>query len=377
MKNKSSIIIPAALLFLSMFSCANDQETKQTPLQKFSVANPEVRDIVYRLEYPGYLQSERIVEIIARTEGFLIENKIKPGQKVSEGDVLFIIEPKTYEDKLTTAEAALATAKSNLVFAQSSLDRIEEAAKSNAVSQIDLIQAQTNVDLCKSAIKTAEAQLSIAQTQLGYCYIKAPCNGRVSKSTVDEGNYVKPQTQLTTLYKEDNMYAIFTIEASNLIWAQKQAKSQGSINTKPFNTVDVIVADVTGETEIFQGELDYLSPSADLSTGTVDMRAVIKNPKNELNNGVYVKISLPYKEAKDAVLVPESSIGSDQSGRYIYVVKDDTVRYRNVKVGQLERDNMREITLGLQADELYITEALTRVRNGQAINPVLESTKQK
>ncbi|HOH96651.1 MAG TPA: biotin/lipoyl-binding protein, partial [Candidatus Enterocola sp.] len=167
MKNKSSIIIPAALIFLSMFSCANDQETKQVPLQKFSVANPEVRDIVYRLEYPGYLQSERIVEIIARTEGFLIENKIKPGQKVSEGDVLFIIEPKTYEDKLTTAEAALATAKSNLVFAQSSLDRIEEAAKSNAVSQIDLIQAQTNVDLCKSAIKTAEAQLSIAQTQLG------------------------------------------------------------------------------------------------------------------------------------------------------------------------------------------------------------------
>lgn len=225
------------------------------------------------------MQSERIVEIIARTEGFLIENKIKPGQKVSEGDVLFIIEPKTYEDKLTTAEAALATAKSNLVFAQSSLDRIEEAAKSNAVSQIDLIQAQTNVDLCKSAIKTAEAQLSIAQTQLGYCYIKAPCNGRVSKSTVDEGNYVKPQTQLTTLYKEDNMYAIFTIEASNLIWAQKQAKSQGSINTKPFNTVDVIVADVTGETEIFQGELDYLSPSADLSTGTVDMRAVIKNQR--------------------------------------------------------------------------------------------------
>ena len=82
MKNKSSIIIPAALIFLSMFSCANDQETKQVPLQKFSVANPEVRDIVYRLEYPGYLQSERIVEIIARTEGFLIENKIKPGQKV-------------------------------------------------------------------------------------------------------------------------------------------------------------------------------------------------------------------------------------------------------------------------------------------------------
>jgi RND family efflux transporter MFP subunit len=140
----------------------------------------------------------------------------------------------------------------------------------------------------------------------------------------------------------------------------------------PFSSVEVKVTDSQGASKYYPGQLDYLSPSADISTGTVDMRAVLKNDKKELNNGVYVKVTFPYKDVKDAVLIPESSIGTDQSGRYIYVVENDTVRYRSVQVGQLQRDNMREIVKGLSANEYYITKALTRVRNGQVISPVVE-----
>ena len=104
------------------------------------------------------------------------------------------------------------------------------------------------------------------------------------------------------------------------------------------------------------------------------MRAVLNNSSKELNNGVVVNISLPFKNVEKAVLIPESSIGTDQSGRYIYVVKNDTVRYRSVQVGQLEADNKREIIKGLEADEWYITQALTKVRNGQAIKPIEKET---
>ena len=363
------------LATLLVTACA-EKEVKQAPLPKYSVEKPELRDIVYHLDYPGYLQSEQVVEIISRTEGYLQKMNVKPGDAVKEGDVLFVVEPKNYEDKLQEAEASLETAKANLKLAETTLERMTEAAKSQAVSELDVIQAQTQVDLYKAAVKKAESGKSLAATNLDYCYIKAPCSGRISVNKVDLGNYVTPKTMLATLYKDDNMYVNFSIEASKLIWAQAQAKSSNLKLNKngEFDKVTVYLSDSKGVTYPYQAKLDYLSPSSDISTGTVDMRAIINNKSKELNNGVLVNISLPFKNVEKAVLIPESSIGTDQSGRYIYVVENDTVRYRSVQVGQLESDNKREITKGLTADEWYITQALTKVRNGQVIDPIEKET---
>ena len=322
------------------------------------------------------MQSELVVDIISRTEGYLEKMNVKPGQTVKAGDVLFVIEPKNYEDKLTEAIANLETAKANLVLAETTLERMKEASKSNAVSELDVVQAQTQVDLCKAAVKKAESGKSLAQTNLDYCYIKAPSNGRVSLNTIDVGNYVTPKTLLATLYKDDNLYVNFSIEASKLIWAQAQAKNSNIKLGKgdAFETINVYLTDTKGNVYSYSAKLDYLSPSADISTGTVDMRAVVNNKHKELNNGVLVNVSLPFKNVEKAVLIPESSIGTDQSGRYIYVVENDTVRYRSVQVGQLESDNKREILSGLSSDEWYVTKALTKVRNGQVINPIEKET---
>ena len=374
MRKKLNIALTIVVAVM-MTACA-EKEVKQAPLPKYSVEKPELRDIVYHLDYPGYLQSQQVVDIIARTEGYLQKMNIKPGETVKEGDVLFVVEPKNYEDKLKEAEASLETAKANLKLAETTLERMTEAAKSQAVSELDVIQAQTQVDLCKAAVKKAESGKSLAATNLDYCYVKAPCSGRISVNKVDLGNYVTPKTLLATLYKDDNMYVNFSIEASKLIWAQAQAKSSNlKLNKKgEFDKVTVYLSDSKGVAYPYQAKLDYLSPSSDISTGTVDMRAVIDNKSKELNNGVVVNISLPFKNVEKAVLIPESSIGTDQSGRYIYVVENDTVRYRSVQVGQLESDNKREIIKGLTADEWYVTKALTKVRNGQVIDPIEQET---
>ena len=363
------------LVTIILTACA-EKEVKQAPLPQYSVEKPELRDIVYHLDYPGFLQSELVVDIISRTEGYLEKMNVKPGQTVKAGDVLFVIEPKNYEDKLTEAIANLETAKANLVLAETTLERMKEASKSNAVSELDVVQAQTQVDLCKAAVKKAESGKSLAQTNLDYCYIKAPSNGRVSLNKIDVGNYVTPKTLLATLYKDDNLYVNFSIEASKLIWAQAQAKNSNIKLGKDdsFETVNVYLTDSKGNVYSYSAKLDYLSPSADISTGTVDMRAVVNNKHKELNNGVLVNVSLPFKNVEKALLIPESSIGTDQSGRYIYVVENDTVRYRSVQVGQLESDNKREILSGLSSDEWYVTKALTKVRNGQVINPIEKET---
>ncbi len=372
---KKQHLFLASIVTMLLAACAQPQEVKQAPLSQYSVANPELRNIQYQLEFPGYLQSEMVVDLLSRVEGYLMETRFKAGQQVAKGDTLFVIEPRNYQDKVQQAEAQLLTAEANLSLAQTTMLRMQEAYQSNAVSEIDVIQATTSVDQCKAAVQSAKAQLKTAQTNLSYCYILAPEKGRVTRSLVDNGNYVAPHTQLSTFYKDQTMYVYFSIEASKLIWAQNEAKKSDSKvkgADQPFSTVEVKLTDSQGNAKYYPGQLDYLSPSADISTGTVDMRAVLNNDKRELNNGVYVKVTFPYKEVNNAVLIPESSIGTDQSGRYIYVVENDTVRYRSVQVGELQRDNMREIVKGLAADEFYITKAITRVRNGQAIKPVVE-----
>ncbi|MBO7160380.1 MAG: efflux RND transporter periplasmic adaptor subunit [Paludibacteraceae bacterium] len=373
MKKVQFMLFMATVALLA--SCSSGQEVKTLPLSQYSVAHPAVRDIQYQLEFPGYLQSELVVDLLSRVEGYLQEIRFTAGSSVAKGDTLFVIEPRNYKNKVQQAEAQLLTSKANLALAETTLSRMQDAFKSNAVSEIDVIEATTNVDQCKAAVQSAEAQLETAQTNLSYCYILAPESGRVTRSLVDKGNYIAPHTQLATFYKDHQMYVYFSIEASKLIWAQNEAQKSDSQVKKagqPFSSVEVKLTDSQGNEKYYPGQLDYLSPSANISTGTVDMRAVLKNDKRELNNGVYVKVTFPYKDVKDAVLIPESSIGTDQSGRYIYVVENDTVRYRSVKVGQLQRDNMREIVKGLSADEYYITQAITRVRNGQAIKPIIE-----
>lgn len=373
MKKVSFILL--IVMTTCWWSCSSSNEVKPLPLSQYSVAKPTVRDIQYQLEFPGYLQSELVVELLSRVEGYLQEVRFEAGKQVTKGDTLFVIEPRNYINKVQQAEAQLLTAQANLALAQTTLARMQDAFRSNAVSEIDVIEATTHVDQCKASVQSAKAQLETAQTNLSYCYILAPASGRVTRSLVDKGNYVSPHTQLATFYKDNQMYVYFSIEASKLIWAQNEAKKSDSQVKKagePFSSVEVKLTDSQGNEKYYPGVLDYLSPSADLSTGTVDMRAVLKNDNQELNNGVYVKVTFPYKDVKDAVLIPESSIGTDQSGRYIYVVENDTVRYRSVQVGQLQRDNMREIVKGLSANEYYITKALTRVRNGQAIKPVVE-----
>ena len=373
MKKVQFMLFMATVALLA--SCSSGQEVKPLPLSQYSVAHPAVRDIQYQLEFPGYLQSELVVDLLSRVEGYLQEVRFTAGSSVAKGDTLFVIEPRNYKNKVQQAEAQLLTSKSNLALAETTLSRMQDAFKSNAVSEIDVIEATTNVDQCKAAVQSAEAQLETAQTNLSYCYILAPESGRVTRSLVDKGNYIAPHTQLATFYNDHQMYVYVSIEASKLIWAQNEAQKSDSQVKKagqPFSSVEVKLTDSQGNEKYYPGQLDYLSPSANISTGTVDMRAVLKNDKRELNNGVYVKVTFPYKDVKDAVLIPESSIGTDQSGRYIYVVENDTVRYRSVKVGQLQRDNMREIVKGLSADEYYITQAITRVRNGQAIKPIIE-----
>ena len=192
----------------------------ETPVPSISVSTPIVRDITLTKEYPGYLSSQLKVDLVARVNGYLRTSYLKAGSRVKKGDLIFVIEPDTYQDNVTQAEASVKTSKAQLEYARSNYERMKEAAKSGAVSQIQVIQAEATVSESEAAVKNAEAELNTARTNLSYCYIRAPFDGAVTRASYDIGNYINGAVQpvtLATLYKDDLMFANFNIEDLSLI----------------------------------------------------------------------------------------------------------------------------------------------------------------
>lgn len=339
------------------------------PTPEISVAKPIIKDVTLTKDYPGYLTTEKTVNLVARVNGTLQSVSYAPGGRVKKGQLLFVIEPTLYNDKVAQAEAELKTAQAQLEYARNNYSRMKEAVKSDAVSQIQVLQSESSVTEGVAAVSNAEAALSTARTNLGYCYVRAPFDGTISKSTVDIGSYVGGSLQpvtLATIYKDDQMYAYFNVADNQ--WLEMSMNNQQPTKDLPKK---IMVQLGKEGTESYPATLDYLSPNVDLNTGTLMVRANFDNPQGVLKSGLYVSITLPYGEADHAILVKEASIGTDQLGKFLYAVNDsDIVHYRHIEIGQLINDTLRQVLGGLSPQERYVTEALMKVRDGMKIKPI-------
>ena len=360
------------LVFSVLTGCKEKKDAgamKGMPTLAISVAKPIVKDITLTKDYPGYLTTEKTVNLVARVNGTLQSVSYAPGGRVKKGQLLFVIEPTLYNDKVAQAEAELKTAQAQLEYARNNYSRMKEAVKSDAVSQIQVLQSESSVTEGVAAVSNAEAALSTARTNLGYCYVRAPFDGTISKSTVDIGSYVGGSLQpvtLATIYKDDQMYAYFNVADNQ--WLEMSMNNQQPTKDLPKK---IMVQLGKEGTESYPATLDYLSPNVDLNTGTLMVRANFDNPQGVLKSGLYVSITLPYGEADHAILVKEASIGTDQLGKFLYAVNDsDIVHYRHIEIGQLINDTLRQVLGGLSPQERYVTEALMKVRDGMKLKPI-------
>lgn len=355
---------------LVMTACHNKNEsTMSGGALPVDVAMPIVRNVLLTREYPGYLEADATIPVVGRVNGTIVKRNFTEGGRVKQGDLLFVIEPVLYENSVAQATAALQTAQAEYDYAVSSYERMRVAISSDAVSQIELLQAKSKVESGKAAIDNARAALSTAKTKLGYCYVKAPVSGVVGLRKYSVGSYISGEmspVELCRLYKDDIMYAYFNI--SDAQWLRSMQR--GSANIDQSN-----VSFTLGDGRYFKwdAKIDYLAPDVNLNTGTLQVRAELSNDDGMLKPGSYISVVMPYDNIKDAVLVRDASIGTDQLGKYLYVVNDSNrVEYRRITVGRLVDDTLRLVTGGLEPAERYVTKALLKVRNGMPVTPVME-----
>lgn len=360
-----------ALSGLLMTGCDKKPKTTTVEALPVEVAKPVVKDVTLTRDYPGYLTAETKIDVVGRVNGTLLSKNYPSGERVKKGQTLFVIDPTLYQNSVKQAEAALKTAKANLDYARSNYERMKEAIKSDAVSRIQLIQAESNVESCEAAVSNAEAELKTARTNLSYCYIKSPIDGIADLAEFSDGAYISGEgnpVKMTTVYKDDKMYSYFDISDNQYLTFELLRAADTKIPQAEHSVTLRVGADGA---KTWQGKLNYLSPSFSLTTGTMRLRAELDNPDGVLKPGLYVSVTLPYATAEKAVLVDNASIGTDQLGKFLYVVNDsNVVSARHIEIGQLVDDNMRIVTSGLSPDERYVTKALMKVRQGMKIQPI-------
>lgn len=360
-----------ALFGILLSGCGKKETSVNIEALPVEVAKPIVKNVTLTRDYPGYLTAETSVDIVGRVNGTLLSKLYPSGGRVKKGQTLFVVDPTLYQNAVKQAEAALKTAKANLDYARSNYERMKEAIKSDAVSRIQLVQAESNVQIYEAAVSNAEAEFKTARVNLNYCYIKSPIDGIADLAEYSDGAYISGEgnpVKMTTVYQDNKLYSYFDISDNQYLAFELLRASDTKI---PEEEHSVTLRVGTDGSKTWQGKLNYLSPSFSLSTGTMRLRAELENPDGVLKPGLYVSVTLPYATAEKAVLVENVSIGTDQLGKFLYVVNDsNVVNTRHIEIGQLVDDGMRIVTSGLSPNERYVTKALMKVRQGMKIQPI-------
>lgn len=370
-RNITFIALASAGALCSVTSCSRSSGSTHSTetVPDIEVAEAAVDSIILHKVYPGTLTAANTVDIVARVNGYLKSVNFSGGDLVRKGQILFTIEDATYRDACTQAEAQLASARSNLDFSTKQYAAMKKALESDAVSQMEVFQAKNSMEAAEASVHQAEANLNNARTQLSYCVVRAPMEGHITSNSFDPGSFLAGEgspVKLATIYNDAALTANFYIEDASYLRMFSNENGRSQIN---FSAIPVSFRETLPHT--YTGNLNYMSPSVDTSTGTLLLQARVENPYGELRTGMYTEISLPWKIEPKAVLVQDAALSSDQLGSYLYVVNDsDKVVYTPVKTGELVADTMRVITSGLKGGERYVTKAMLKVRDGMKVNPV-------
>ena len=367
----------AAMLSLAILvvspGCGEKNTFAPPPPPKVTVSQPVTQPVTDYLEFTGNTQAINTVQLKARVEGYLEKVFFKDGDRVQKGQLLFLIQPNTYEAKLKQAEADILSQKAKLFHAQTEYARFTKLVTQKAAAQTDVDNWLYQRDAAKAAVMSAEAQRDLARLNLSYTKVTSPFVGRIGRRLKDPGNLVGAgeATLLADVDQIDPLYVYFTMNERDLLDVTKDTKE--SVDAVIRKDIPLYLGLANEEGYPHQGHLDFASISLNATTGTLTLRGVFPNPKGMMLPGLFARLRVPVTHDKSALLVPTVAIGFDQLGPYVLGVDDkNVVQRRGVKLGTEVKD-LTVITEGLKEQEWVITNGLLMAIPGKQVTPVKAS----
>ena len=369
-----SASVAASLVCLLLAACGEENKYVAPPPPAVTVMNPIQKPYTRYLETTGSTAAVNTVKLVARVSGFVQEIKYQDGSLVTAGTPLFVIEPEPYKLKLEQAQASVVSAEANLKQAEAEFKRQEELVAKQVSTQANYDKALGQRDADRGNLDQAKASEQQAEINYGYTTVKAPFDGIVTARLVSIGELVGATnpTQLASIVQADPIWANFNIAERDVLTVRAEIKRRG-LTPEDLKKVPVEIGLQTEQGFPHRGTLDYAAPTVDASTGTLAARGVFSNKERVLLPGYFVRVRVPIDDAEKGILVPDSSVGSDQGGRYVLTVhKDNVVEQRRVELGPLV-DDLRVIEKGLSTDDRVIVAGLLRAIPGQKVDPQMKS----
>jgi len=371
--------ILASLLLLSagLSACSDDKSSQAVappPAAQVTVAKPVKKLVSDYDEYVGRFLAVDFVEVRARVSGYLDSIHFVDGQMVKAGDQLFTIDRRPFQAALEQSKASVVQAQANLAFAVSDLERGESLIRGTTITQQTLDQRIQTKRVAEATVTAQEAATRQAELDLEFTQLAAPISGRIGDRRVSIGNLVTggttgTTTLLATIVSVDPIRFEFTMdEASYLRYLR--AASAGQANSVDRGMRLPTKLKLIDEKDfVHEGRIDFVDNAIDRSSGTIRGRAVFSNPDGQLTPGMFGRIRISASPPAEALLVPDSAVGTEQVRKFVYAVGSDNVaKPKYVTLGPVV-DGLRVITAGLNPDDLVIVNGLMRIRPGAKVAP--------
>ncbi len=375
-KQIQAIVVLSLLACLTLTGCGKHEGAAHGgqaggPIPTVTVIKVKPGETVEEEELTGRVEAIESVEIRPRVSGYLTEIRFQSGQLVKKGDVLFVIDQRPFKAALQRAEGEADAAKARFEWAEREAKRGEGLLASRALSQEESQTRGTKLSENRAAQTVAEGALTTARLNMDFTEVKSPIDGRVSRALVTVGNNVSgvdgATTLLTTVVSIDPIYVYADVNEAATLKIRGLLKS-GKLGSNGKVKVNMALADEEGFPH--EGEIESWDNRLDPGTGSMVLRTIYSNPDGRLVPGLFARLRLPSGEKKSGLFIPEGSVGTDLSQKFVLVVNaTNGVDYRPIKLGG-GLSGLREVKEGLTAEDRVVVNLLmAKVRPGMTVKP--------
>ncbi|WP_410881085.1 efflux RND transporter periplasmic adaptor subunit [Myroides sp. DW712] len=369
MKRYLHTIVLGSLSSLAVISCGKKEQAQggQGPMP-YKVVQVPTQDVVGHTAYPTTLQGKVTSSVRAKITGYIQEVYVDEGALVKKGQPLFRLETNILSQNADASKAAIRTAEAQVNVAQVNMDKLVPLVQKGIVSNIQLETAKANLASAQSQLASAKANYNSVVANIDFSIVRSPIDGIVGSIAFREGALISPSdpTALTTVSDDSEIFAYFSMNEKEYFNFLEKIEGN-SLKEKLTHLPEVKLQLANGATYAYSGKIETISGQINTATGTVQVRAAFPNKDRILSTGNSGTLLIP-QTYSDVMVIPESATFEQQGQIYVYKVENDTVKSTPIEV--IDRVNkLAVVKSGLEKGQTIVGTGLGTLRNGSAITP--------